>query len=185
MSSRCHRIGTGPTHSPCKYLGFIFFTTFIMTDNPSIFIMTPLIPMMIMLTTALSPTSPFAESVKRTEEDFFALARTKLAMQLLQHSSKSSVSEKNKIKRWKDKKSIFSQAWDSEVPAIFKVCCQPDASGPCNHVTSDYCDDLDVWHGSGDCNVITIIQYVEATWQGWLKRLKEAKRFSRSWLKSI
>ena len=93
MSSRCHRIGTGPTHSPCKYLGFIFFTPFIMTDNPFIFIMTPIIPMMIMLTTALSPTSPFAESVKRTVVDFFAWARTKLAMQLLQHSSKSSVSE--------------------------------------------------------------------------------------------
>ena len=51
MSPRCHRIGTGPTHSPCKYLGFIFFTTFIMTDNSSTFIMTPLIPMMITLTT--------------------------------------------------------------------------------------------------------------------------------------
>ena len=65
--------------------------------------MAPIIPMMIMLTTALSPTSPFAESVKRIEVDFFAWARTKLAMQLLQHSSKSSVSEKKwdeKMRRW-------------------------------------------------------------------------------------
>ena len=171
MSSRCHRIGTGPTHSPCKYLGFIFFTTFIMT---------PIINMVITLTTVAYIT--ICRVRKEDRGRFLCVGKNKVGNATAPALLKVKCEWKNKIKRWQDKKLIFSQAWDSEVPAIFKVCCQPDASGPCNHVTSD---NLGVWHGSGDCNVITIIQYVEATWQEWLKRLKEAKRFSRSWLKSI
>ena len=170
MSSRCHRIGTGPTHSPSKYLGFIFVTTFIMTDNPSTFIMTPLIPMMITLTTVADIT--ICRVRKEDRGRFLCVGKNKVGNATAPALLKVKCEWKNNIKRWKDKKPIFSQAWDSEVPAIFKVCCQPDASGPCNHVTSDYCDDLHVWHGSGDCNVISIIQYMwkrrdKNDWKGW------------------
>ena len=108
MSSRCHRIGTGPTHSLSKYLGFIFFTTFIMTDNPSTFIMTPLIPMKITLITVAYIT--ICRVRKEDRGRFLCVGKNKVGNATAPALLKVKCEWKKKIKGWQDKKLMNFQS---------------------------------------------------------------------------